>query len=218
MSDISDIILGQAPQKIVDDNTVSGLCRGPLTAMTVSGIVEWVLKYHFAEASHLPDALREVVYRTDPTTTGVCIQQLGLENWQAINMRPAIIVSPGACQLLQLGLSNGMAMGSTQPVSTQGTHHEFGAQGAINVFCCSTKLQQAHNLAWETVGQIQAFADKIASDMRLQMIRVVSVDKAAMLEEADEYWAVPVSLAFGFHEAWRQVPAGAILKGLSLTV
>jgi hypothetical protein len=195
----------------------------------MTGIVLWVLRNHFADTNHIvAPRLKNLQWVKDVTQTKIVIDP-ALE-WKAQNLqqRPGVFVKRNQWAIERLGIGDryhfrvpGLRVGECNSTCEDkfvdsGDKFEVLVIGSSTVFCISRSAAEAEEIGWEATGQILGFSSRIVHDMDLNRFRVMEVGGAAKLEEASEYWAVPINVAYAFFRAWTVSEIGPMLKSFSI--
>jgi hypothetical protein len=131
--------------------------------------------------------------------------------------RPALLVGPGAWVPRRLGIDerNMNLAGKDGAV-----YHEGEVVGTHTFFGLSKVYQEAEILAGEAYRELRRFGPLIRQELFLQRFEVAGLDKPFKVKEAQDTWAVPVTVAYVINEAWQLVPHTPFVKrlGAALTL
>lgn len=173
----------------------------------LTGIYRNILTQHFADAGQIEDPdLRHLLWM-EQERSGILIESNHRWRPELTEKRPAIIVRRNSFQNHRRGI------GDTKQgpaVDMYGhTHYATFWIGSHTLFCCGGSGQQAELLGGEVQRELTQFGPEIRRKLYLLRIQVSEVGPIVELEEAQENYAVPVTVACGYEERWiirKQVP------------
>ena len=88
----------------------------------------------------------------------------------------------------------------------------------ITVFTIGKYPGEVEVLAAEALDVLLYFAPVIRSDFNLLSFAVTQVGGIGLVEEAKEFWAVPIAMQLKFSDVWELTPSGLPLKTIWMNV
>jgi hypothetical protein len=180
--------------------TVSSLCSMLPSSVLMTGVLRDILSRHFFEAERIEDPdLRHLIWR-EGIQTGILIESA--HRWIATNVEqaPAIVVKRNSSARMFRGIGDRR---QGQPVDRDGFPHYLGLWvGSHTLFCIGQNGAQSELLAWETARHIGWFAPIIRQSLNLKRIQVTQVGATAILEENQQNFVTPVTVGYGYEDAW----------------
>jgi hypothetical protein len=132
----------------------------------------------------------EDVYTWDPTKAGI---------------RPGILIKPGAW------VDRNMLIGDR----IQGLDHakyERSMVGSHNIFVIGQTSTQTELLAREVHMYLGHFKQEIRHALSFDRWEVAELAEISELEESDEHFVIPLTVAYQFAHAWEVKPVGPLLQ------
>lgn len=180
------------------DVSYSSLCAMGWRPIMLDGLLRDLLIRHFATPLHIeePD-LRRLVWRDDERT-GILIESNFRWRGELVEKRPAVIIRQNAREDMIV------LMGDRSGITEDG-HYEYTTWwvGSHTVFCIHGSGAGAQILATEVQRELTRFAPAVRQYLNLPKWRVVKVGEVFEVEEARESFAVPITVAWAYHEEWR---------------
>ena len=182
----------------------------------MTGIFRDILMRHFADADYVeePD-LKQLVFRQD-TSTGILIETIHRWRPELTEFRPAVLVKRNAYQNQRRGLGDRRQGNSSDQWGDEA--FETFWVGSHTLFCIGGSGAQAELLGAEVQREVTEFAPVIENVLALLRLQVTQVGAVAELEEAQENWVVPVTVGYGYSEAWILRQQAPRLTQLSLSL
>lgn len=204
------------------DNNNSSLRAVNLTPQLFTGIFVNILSLHFySQRNILEPSLREYIWSPDPKTSKILIVPV----WQWVTItnqqRPAIIVKRNSWQMQQTALGDGDNLivdtvdANKLPIASTSTL-QVVVQGSHTLFVLSTLPAQVELLASEVATRIMSYQQAIANEFGLLKCRVTEVGEPAKLEEATEYFAIPITIGYSFMNVWSLHSEAPMLRRITI--
>lgn len=178
----------------------------------ITGLVRDLLVRHFAapEQIETPD-LRGLIWAGDETT-GVLIESVYRWRGELVEKRPALLIKRNRMSNLRFGIGN--ALGADPRGQRQFVTFWVGSH---TVFCLHGTGAGTEILATEVQRELTQFAPQIAADLGLHRWTVTDVDAVSEFEESREGFAVPVTIAWCYEEAWTLEQEAPKLRAVALS-
>lgn len=204
------------------DVAPSGLETTGLRLNALTGLFLDLLATHFSSASHIRDPLLQgYIWSGDATLSKILI--VPSWKWQTADQqrRPAVVIRRDALQFSTLGLADGAAMigdrSDTQIPSVADEILHVLASGSHTLFALSAQAGQAERIADEVAIRILHFQQVLRKEFGFHTFRVAGIGPLSEIEEASEYFTVPVTVAYSLDEAWRVPTEAPFLKRIVVT-
>jgi len=191
----------------------SALCAMGWRQIMITGLLRDLLARHFAEPLQVEEGdLRHLVWREDQRT-GILVESIYRWRGDLVGKRPAVVIKPNGRQNVRLGIQD--AAGSDLPGAR--LYQTFWV-GSHTLFCIHGSGAAADILATEVQRELAQFHPVITDHLGLYSWQVTEVGPVAELEEAEESFVVPVTVAWTFSEMWKVTPETAKLRRVTLDV
>lgn len=185
--------------------------------LMITGLIRDRLARHFAEPMQIeePD-LRHLVWR-ESERTGILIESIHRWRGELVEKRPAVIIKPNGRRNVRLGIQD--YAGADGQGNRQ--YQTFWV-GSHTLFCIHGSGASADILSTEVQRELGEFHPVMTGYLNLFSWQVTEVGGVAELEEAEESFVVPVTVAWTYTEMWkinlealklRKVPLGVLLDG-----
>lgn len=203
------------------DATVSSLNSTGLRPHTLTGIILRLLTRAFSVAAGIQHPqLKGYIWTNNPETTKILIAPVWRWNTPGMGARPALLVKRNALRPRQLGLADGQAVigglnGDKIPVNEEPIA-QVGVVGSHTVFALSKNPAEAEWLSTEVAIRLIQYAQAIQNEFGFNRFRVAEIGAISKLEESSEHFAVPITVAYMYMDAWRIVSESPLLKRLVL--
>lgn len=198
--------------------TASALCSYGMTKLVMTGALRQVLCQHFGDPrgllnDSLQKRLATAPWSEDPATTGIVIESLNRWRAELTEKRPTLLLKSGAWEWARVGI--GDSAGSDW---LTGQQHYYGHwNGSHTIFAITQEPGEAEILATEVVKIMTWYASQICSAFHLVRFVPVAIGEVAQLKESQDYYVVPVDVAYIVPEAWTLTPEAPRLKRLTFS-
>ena len=161
-----------------------------------------VLRNHFinhfaSELSIEQKDLRHLLWRDAPET-GILIESTHRWTPEMTDKRPGLLISRNTFRQLKL------TIGSKSVLDRRGFQHYTCLKvGSHTVFCVAKSGTACEILAAEVDRELTQFGPEISRRLRLKRFQVLEVGPVSLLEEAQQHFAVSVTVASAHEESWR---------------
>lgn len=204
------------------DVAPSSLETTGLRLNVLTGLFLDLLATHFSSAAHIRDPLLQgYIWNADSTLSKILI--VPSWKWQTADQqrRPGIVVRRDALQFSGIGLADGAAIIGDRsetriPSIADETLHVL-ASGSHTLFALSAQPGQVERLADEIALRILHFQQALRKEFGFHTFRVAGIGALADIEEASEYFAVPVTVSYSLDEAWSVPTEAPFLKRIVVT-
>jgi hypothetical protein len=182
----------------------------------LTGFIALWMREHFSLATAIEDpALQARVWK--PTQdTGILIESISKWDPTTTGKRPAIIVKRNSQNILRQIIEDRLMPGMG-PEATRGMYSSF-RQGSHTVFCIGGESAETEILAEEVLRELMHFAVVLRHPLRLHKLLVTEVGELALLEEADENFVVPITIAYAFEDSWEITNNAPLVTRVDLSV
>lgn len=199
--------------KITFTPEVLALCDEGWRPLSLTSLILYVVRSHFSDANNIKAPVLQDKLWTMGTDTGILVESIGRWRPQLTEKRPAVIVKRNALKVLRQGINDRMMLGTgiDQARSTYATL----VQGSHTLFCLAGESAEAEVLGAEVYQELLQFAPAIRSAMSLHRFQVVDISELTLIEEATENFAVMITVAYVFEEAWEIVSMSPKMAGVT---
>ena len=172
--------------------------------------------HHFADPNIIEEGdLRHLIWKDDPST-GILIEMDYRWTPESTERRPAIIIKRNACRNDRRGWGDRR---QGPPGDIYGNEHYVTFWiGSHTMFCIARTGMQVELLADEVQREFTEFGPVMARNLDLKRIQVTDKGPVSQLEEAEETFAVAVTVAYGYEERWIVRPECPTLSHISLSL
>lgn len=203
------------------DPNVSSLCSTGLSAHVLTGVILRLLTRHFSTPKGIQDPqLKDFIWNRDPRVSKILI--IPVWRWLTLGAeaRPAVVIKRNALRPRQLGIADGDAVvggldtgrvPAERPVSMQ-----VAVTGSHTIFALASLPAQAELLGTEVATRLIQYQQAIQEEFMFNRFRVAEIGALSKVEEASEYFAVPVTVAYSYVEAWSVWSTAPFLKRITL--
>lgn len=222
---------------------ITALCSTRHPANVLGGIFLQWMRNHFGDVNNLEyngenefsdDALmiplRELQHyiwkpndpETDePTDTKILIQMVWDYNPTNIQQRPGIFIKRNKQQVQKFAINFGQTAGSIKNgdgsiKSVPGAFNTALIMGSHTLFCVGGSGAEAELIAAEVFNELLAFGPAMREQLKLQSFMVEGIEEAALLDEFDEHFVVPIVCTYAYPRSWRVDIVAPFLKTLSI--
>lgn len=216
---------------------VTTICSTRHPASVLGGIfVQWC-RQHFSDVKNLEyngeneyanpeftiplDELQQFIWNPKVELTKIMIQMVWDYNPENIQMRPGIFVKRNKQQTQKIAINNGQTIGAKRSRDggigqVRGAMNACIIFGSHTIFCCANSGAQAELVAAELFNEFIAFGPLIREKMELTSFQVEGLEEAALLEEFNDHWVVPLVITYAYPRIWRVDLVAPWLKTLSI--
>lgn len=210
---------------------VSGMWQLGPKPSSFTGYVVQLLMMYFSDARNIQDpALKSYVWTADDPqaqviTTKIWIGPKGRFDAAKMQMRPALIV----CRK-PVNVTADLAFGSevqgittklgqvdvTQDPLVGHETCEYAKSGQMMIYCLQREEAAAEVLAEEVESFLLAFRKQIIRDTFLHEFLPASLEESVRLEEAAQYWAIPLTVNYHYRVRTILRPEAPLLKTMQV--
>ena len=201
------------------DEEISSLCSTGLRPHTLTGIVLRLLTRHFSTARGIQEPqLQSYIWDDDPKVSKILIAPVW--RWLTPNQqqRPAILVKRNALRPRQLALGDGQTLvgeiSEDKIPANQEVISQIAMAGSHTVFAVAAAAAQAELLGNEISMRLIQYQQAIQKDFGFNRFRVAEIGALSKVEESDETFAVPITVAYTYVDAWSIWSSAPFLKRL----
>lgn len=195
----------------------SNLCTLGPRPQIMTGLLMSLLREHFASADNIEHAVfRQRLFTKvagAEDTTGIMIEDASVWTPNRSGKRPAILVKRNAWEH-QKRLTLDASAGTTDAGDPQ---YVKLWRGSHTIFCVAKSCGEVETLVAETYRFFMHFGPVIMEWFNLLMFELLEVGAPAMVDEANQYWAVPITIAYGWDELWTVRQWMPVLKDVRLS-
>ena len=199
------------------DREISSLCSTGLRQNVLTGVVLHLMTRHFSVAKGIQDPrLKGFIWSASPQESRILIVPVWRWLTPGSQQRPAIVVKRNALRPRQLGLADGQAivpgLDPDKIPANQETVSQVAMVGSHTIFAIGAVPAQAELLSTEISTRLIQYAQAIQSEFGFNRFRVAEIGALAKVEESSEHFAVPVTVAYTYVDAWIVWSAAPFLK------
>lgn len=180
----------------------SNLCSLGPRPQIMTGLFLLLLREHFASADNIEHGVfRERLYTGTSDTedsTGILIEDATVWTPTRTQKRPAIVVKRNGWKHLKR-----LAFAGATGLDEEG-HQTYVKlwRGSHTLFCLSPEGGEAEVLAAETYRFLMHFGPIFQQNFKLLQFELVDVGSLSQIEETSKGYAVPITVTYGWDEAW----------------
>lgn len=191
----------------------SSVCSLGMRPLLMTGFLRQVLMEHFAEKDHIEDrSLHDYLWTSD-AGSDILVESITRWNPEQAGARPALIIKRNGWRVERRGIDNRlMGFGSMDGSDAYTTF----MSGSHTIFCLSLAGGECEKLAAEVYRHLVSFSSYIRRELDLHRFAVTEVGPLSELEESEEHYAVPISIAYTHEESWTVIPHAPKLKRVVL--
>jgi hypothetical protein len=192
----------------------ANLCSYGMRPHLMTGALVQLMRQHFADRQNIEEpSLRDYLWQSADAGN---LSVESITRWHPAQSmgRPALVVKRNGWQVQRRGIDD-RAMGTT-PLDGFDYYATF-IMGSHTLFCICSEPAESERLCAEVYRELMQFGPVIRKYLDLHRFTVAEVGPLAKIQEATGSYAVPVSVAYCFEEAWRIAPDTPVLKRISLT-
>lgn len=200
------------------DAEISTLCSTGLRPNLLTGVLLRLLTRHFSTAKGIQDPqLQSYIWSANALNTKILIVPVWKWLTPGSQLRPAIVIKRNALRPRQLGLGDGQSLISGTPRSdgvpiNQPVKSQVAMAGSHTIFAISEEPGEAELLSTEVAIRLIQYQQAIQKEFGFNRFRVAEIGPLAKIEEATEDFAIPVTVAYMFIDAWSVWSAAPFLK------
>lgn len=199
---------------------VSSLCSTGLRPQTLTGAFLRLMAQKFSVPENIRDPrIRHYVWSPDDTLSKILI--IPAYKWQAgtLQNRPAVVVKRNQWTISPLGIGDGLMVPAWHSDQIPANPEEMyiGVTGSHTMFIVARTAAEVEMLSTEVAMNLIHFGQAIRNDLMMDKLQVTEVGPVAIVEEDKENFAVPVTVAYTYVEAWTIVAETPLFKGMLLT-
>lgn len=204
------------------DEIVSSLCSTGLRPHIITGIILKLLTQHFSSSKNIQEpTLKDYIWNFDPKMSKILITPVW--KWLTIKAesRPAIIIKRNSLKTRQLGLADGQALVqndlNNRVIPAEGVGvSQIAVTGSHSIFCLSPAPAEAELLATEVFSRLVQYQQAIQKEFLFNRFRVGELGEVSKIEEASEYFGVPVNIVYAYIDAWEVWTEAPFLKRIAV--
>ncbi len=189
------------------------LCSVGITPELMTGYLRQWFEAHFTREYEIAHpGLRNKLWSQVRTENGILVESV--TNWDpsTTEMRPGILIARGKWKNLRVGIEDRI-MDHHVPYREYATYF----QGDHTCFCVSKIPQEAEILATEVYRELLQFGPVVREELNLMRFQLLDLDKLFQIEEAEQHYAVPVSVAYFAEERWKLIQQAPFLTRVKLS-
>lgn len=199
------------------DATISSLCSTGLRPHTLTGIVLKLLTRHFSSAKGIQEPrLAHYIWNNDARATKILIAPVWRWLTPGAQMRPAILVKRNALRPRQMALGDGQTLisefGSDRLPASQEVTSQIAMAGSHTIFAIAGAAAEAELLGNEISMRLIQYQQAIQRDFDFNRFRVAEIGALSRLDEDNETFVVPVTVAYTYVDAWSIWSSSPYLK------
>ena len=180
----------------------------------ITGLLRQMLITHFGQPGDLANPLLAGLRWRPDGTGNMAIESLGAYKPAEFPKRPAVLIGAGPWEFVKLGLGNRLE-GHTPADGS--THYEIQIKGSHTVRALMHGSPDAADvLAAELLEQLACFHDLIRAEFNLSGMMPVGMGPPVGIKEAEDVWAVDLTLSYVFPLRWSTTMSAPTLKSIQI--
>lgn len=195
--------------------TLRALCQLIPSPILMDGLFRNYFTDHFSQPTRIeqPD-LQELIWANNDTT-GIVIEVIQKWDPTQANRRPQIVIKRNAYANRKVGFGNRQQM---HPGDKEGNPH-FSTfwVGSHTLFALGSTGAQANLLGTEIQRELTQFASELLTGLNLEQFDVTEIGALSLIEEADDVFACPITVAYTYNEHWSVRMQAPRLRRISLS-
>ena len=200
---------------------VSSLYSTGLKPIIVQGIILRLMKALFARTDNLlSPALREYEWKKNSKETKIHIVPVYNWNIDTLQARPAIVVKRNAWKTRKIGIGDGMRTAVDWDLNNEDNRPlghptlRIAVEGSTTVFVISKLAAECELLATEVFIHLVQYAPVIRCEFNFDIFNVAELGGIAKLDESEEYFVIPITIAYAVVDSWKLIKEAPLFKGL----
>lgn len=201
----------------LDDNCppASSLCHTKFRPLLLTGMLVQLLRNHYADPVNIEDPLFKTgdfapIWR-DGNSSGILIESVYRWSPGTAGKRPAVLLKRNKYTNLRFAISD-----RSQVDGVGDQHYVTAWVGSHTAFVLSPTGGALETLATETQRCLTQFSDVVREATGLMRLQVVDVGEIAIVEESQQHYAVPITIAWAYQETWKVSQEALRLMGASI--
>lgn len=201
------------------DAEISSLCSTGLRPELLTGVVLRILTHHFSREKGISHPqLKSYIWSNNIKDTKINIVPLWRWDTRKAQNRPAIVVKRNALRPKQIALADGASLvhdfNPNKVPSNQPATQQVAMIGSHTIFALSTIPYQAEIIGSEISSRLIQYAQVFQSEFGFHRFRVAEIGALNKVEEASEYFSIPITVAYTYVDAWQVWSTSPYLKRL----
>jgi hypothetical protein len=176
----------------------------------------------FARPENLRDSkIREYIWNPDEKLTKIFIYPVYQWHASTLHSRPAIVVKRNAWKVNQLAIGDGAGTGASWDMEDKTNfplgHPKMltGIEGSTTIFVVAKEAGECEALGTEVFTNLMQYSNLIQNEFGFAKFKLVEYGGLSRLDEAAEYFVIPVVIAYAVVDTWQIVQESPLLKGFS---
>ena len=165
----------------------------------MDGLMKQLLIDHLANPDNIEHPeFRHRVWKPEKCESGILVELAPAWTPVVTEMRPAVIIKRNDWTCIKRG-TFGNISGSTVEGDYRYTKY---MKGSHTLFPICKKWAEAEILAAEVYRHMMHFSPVFRHYFNLMMFELVQVGQLHEVEECEEHWTVPITVAYAWEETW----------------
>lgn len=195
--------------------TLSSFCQLMASPQIMTGLFRDILQRHFASADYIEEAdLRQLIWRPGEQTN-ILVEVAYRWSPALTQFRPGVIIKRNSYRNVRLGIGDAKQFPFVDQAGNR--HYATSWLGSHTLFCIANSGAQAELLSSEVQRELTGFAEIIRSTLGLLRFQVLEIGPISILEEAQENFAVPVTVSYAYEQRWSVRPQAPRLNNISMS-
>jgi hypothetical protein len=207
----------------------SSLCTTGLNGTIITGIFLQLLRNAFSHADNIrSEKLKECIWVPkpddpvveDPARSKILIESVYRWDARAIGQRPAVLVrrNQQAPQVVGISGNQLFTLGEPDPdnLPEWGREHAAPVQGGHTIFAIAKNPGTTEVLAVEVESYIRQFGPVFDREFSFLRFHLSQVGPVSQLQEADEHFAVAMTVEYAYYDTWKLIPVAPRFAGVTL--
>jgi len=192
---------------------VSNFCSFGPRPLIMDGIFCELLKQHFSQPSTIEaEELATRIFNELASENEILVEEATVWTPKQTQRRLAVIVSQNGWKSVKRGTLDNVH--GTTPEGFRKFMKMW--RGSHTLFAIASEGGEAKILAAEVYRYFNFFGPQFRAYFGLMMFELADVGKPVRIEEWDEHWGIPITIAYGWADEWTLKPEAPVIATISL--
>jgi len=193
---------------------IPNFCSWGPRPLTMDGVFVELLQQHFESANNIEhEELQTRIFSKTASLNNILIEESTVWTPKETQRRPAVIVHQNGWKCIKRGTFDNVS-GNTEEGFTRHTKYW---RGSHTLFPIAKEGAEAKILAAEVYRYFNYFGPKFRRWFGLMMFELMGVGAPARIEEWDEHWTLPITIAYGWADEWILKPDDPVIATIRLS-
>lgn len=197
----------------------SDSCRQVRSPIWVIKVFVSLLRQYFGSPERTRLEQGTYIWRDDPDTSEIYIEDEFNWNITSVGKRPALIVTLGG---IAESKDTATTLGRSGVVGYDSSNDSYifasVDQVSLSIQGVSGSKLDSIAVAWEARSFLRTYAMPIEKEYMLHQLSSPNLGNAQKFEEYKDYWATPVNISFNLVDSWALTTESLKVKSIGMTV